>query len=605
MIGLRQKLSLGFGGLLLIILIIGIQGIIEFRNLGHSIDVILRENYRSVVACQEMKEALERMDSGILLVLLGFGEEGNSLIRTNEALFEQALEVELNNITVPGEGEKTASLKEFFTRYLATLQSLRAQGQSNDLRQNRYFRELLPLFRQVKDTADEILRMNQNNMNEAHEKARRQAAFAQEQMYLFLLLGFLLAVTFMFFTGRWILRPINRLIRSTEEIRKGNLDLVVATDSRDEIGRLSGAFNDMAAGLREFRRSDQAKLIRTQRATQETLDNLSEAVAIVDLEGTVEIATDAAQTIFGIHAGVRLRELPLNELDELFQQVVHDDSPRKNDQKQKILQRFVNGKERYFRIEAAPIRDRSRQSTGVVLILKDVTEPFRLEEMKNDLISTVSHQLRTPLTSIRMAIHLLLEEKVGSLTEKQVELLLAARDDSDTLHGILTNLLDISRMESGRQQMVLQDISSRTLVLEAVEPFRRVAQDGGVDLEINLSDDLPIVRADADRIGHVFSNLLTNALRYTGPGGRIVISAEAEEGMVRFHVSDTGSGIPAEYLPEIFDRFFRAPDQLPETGAGLGLAIAKQIVEAHGGHINVESQEGKGTTFSFTLRKGV
>jgi NtrC-family two-component system sensor histidine kinase KinB len=160
-------------------------------------------------------------------------------------------------------------------------------------------------------------------------------------------------------------------------------------------------------------------------------------------------------------------------------------------------------------------------------------------------------------------------------------------------------------MESGRQQMVLQDISSRTLVLEAVEPFRRVAQDGGVDLEINLSDDLPIVRADADRIGHVFSNLLTNALRYTGPGGRIVISAEAEEGMVRFHVSDTGSGIPAEYLPEIFDRFFRAPDQLPETGAGLGLAIAKQIVEAHGGHINVESQEGKGTTFSFTLRKGV
>jgi len=604
MIGLRQKLSLGFGGLLLISLIIGIQGIIEFRNLGHSIDVILRENYRSVVACQEMKEALERMDSGILFVLLGFGEEGNSLISTNEARFEQALEVELNNITVPGEGEKATSLKGLFTRYRATLQSLRAQSLSNDLRQNRYLRELLPLFLQVKDTADEILRMNQNNMNEANDRARKQAAFAQERMYLLLLLGFLLAVTFMFFTGRWILRPINRLIRSTEEIRKGNLDLVVATDSRDEIGRLSAAFNDMAAGLRGFRRSDQAKLIRTQRATQETLDNLSEAVAIVDLEGKVEISTDAARTIFGIHAGARLRELPLNELDELFQQVIHDDSPRKNDQKQKILQRFVNGKEHYFRIELAPIRDRDEQLTGVVLILKDVTESFRLEEMKGNLISTVSHQLRTPLTSIRMAVHLLLEEKVGPLTEKQVELLLAARDDSDTLHGILMNLLDISRMESGRQQMVLQDISSRTLVLEAMEPFRRVAQDGGVDLEIDLSDDLPIVNANAGRIGHVFSNLLTNALRYTGSGGRIVVSAEAEDGMVSFHVSDTGCGIPEEYLPDIFERFFRAPDQLPETGSGLGLAIAKQIVEAHGGHISVESQEGKGTTFSFTLRRG-
>jgi NtrC-family two-component system sensor histidine kinase KinB len=603
MIGLRKKLSLGFGGLLLIILIIGIQGIIEFRNLGHSIDVILRENYQSVVACQEMKEALERMDSGILFVLLGFGEEGNNLISTNQVRFEQALEVELNNITVPGEGEKAAFLQELFTRYRAILQSMRVQGLSNDLRQNRYFRELLPLFRQVKDTADEILQMNQNNMNEANEKARRQAAFARERMYLFLLLGFLLAVTFMFFTGRWILRPINRLIRSTDEIRKGNLDLVVATDSRDEIGRLSVAFNDMAAGLREFRRSDQAKLIRTQRAAQETLDNLSEAVAIVDPEGKVEIATDAARTIFGIHAGARLRELPLNELDELFQQVVQDHSPRKTDQKQKILQRFVNGKEHYFRIEAAPIRDRGGQLTGVVLILKDVTEPFRLEEMKSDLISTVSHQLRTPLTSIRMAIHLLIEEKIGPLTEKQVELLLAARDDSDTLHGILTNLLDISRIASGRQQIVLQKISSRTLVLEAVEPFRRVAQDGGVELEITLPDDLPMVSANAGRIGHVFSNLLTNALRYTRPGGRITVSAEEEGGMVRFHVSDTGSGIPKEYLPEIFERFFRVPDQLPETGAGLGLAIAKQIVEAHGGHIDVESRMGEGTTFTFTLMR--
>lgn len=604
MVGLRHKLSLGFGGLLLIIVIIGAQSIVEFRRLGQSIDVILRENYRSVVACQDMKEALERMDSGILFVILGYAEEGNALIIDNEARFEKALQVELNNITLPGEGEKATSLKQLFTDYRTTLQALRARGLSNDVRQSRYFRELLPFFEQVKDTADDILRLNQNNMNEANEKARRQAAVAQQRMYLFLSLGFLLAVAFIVLIERWILRPIDLLIRSAEEIRGGNLDLVVRTDSRDEIGRLSEAFNDMTASLRQFRRSDQAKLMRTQQATKETLDSLSEAVAIVDLEGKVDISTEAARNIFGVHAGARLQDLPFTDLYELFQQVVRDSSPPHAEQKKKILQRFVQGKEHYFSFDAAPIRDRWGQITGVVLIMKDVTEPRLMEEMKSNLISTVSHQLRTPLTSIRMAIHLLLEEKVGPLTEKQVELLLTAREESDTLHAILSSLLDISRMESGRLQMEFQEISPGTLVMEAIAPFRRAAQDAGVELEMKLPNDLPPICADAGQISHVFANLFSNALRYTAPGGRITISAEADERMVRFFVSDTGSGIPHQFLQRIFEHFFRVPDQKSETGAGLGLAIAKQIVESHGGRINVESQEGKGTTFSFTLARG-
>jgi PAS domain S-box-containing protein len=603
MVGLRQKLSLGFGGLLLIILIIGGQSIFQFRELGQSIDVILRENYQSVVACQQMKEAIERMDSGILFVLLGYDEEGGKLIRTNEERFEKALEVELGNITVPGEGEKATALKGLFARYREALDSMLAKSPSGELSRNRYFRELLPLFLQTKETADEILRMNQDNMHDANERARRQATFARQRMYLLLSFGFLIAVAFIFFTGRWILRPINRLIRSAEEIRGGNLDLVVQTDSRDEIGRLSEAFNDMTASLREFRRSDQTKLIRTQQATQETLESLSEAVAILDLEGKVEISTEAARKLFGIQAGTRLRDLPYGELSELFQNVVAG-VPDRLGKRQKVLQQFVQGRERYFSFDAAPIRNRDGELTGVVLILKDVTEPRRLEEMKSNLVSTVSHQLRTPLTSIRMAIHLLLEEKVGPLTEKQAELLLTARDESDALHGILANLLDISRMESGRLQMDFQDVSPATLVTEAVAPFRRAAQDGGVEMETKLPGDLPTVCADAGQIGHVFANLLSNALRYTAPGGRIMVSAEADERMVRFSVSDTGSGIPHQFLQRIFEHFFRVPEQKSETGAGLGLAIAKQIVEAHGGHINVESQEGKGTIFSFTLRRG-
>jgi hypothetical protein len=207
MVGLRQKLSLGFGGLLLIILIIGIQSIIHLTKLGESIDIILRENYRSVIACQQMKEALERMDSGILFELLGYTQKGGELIRKNELVFEMALQVELNNITLPGEGEKTFHLQNLFSRYKTALKSVEDSRVPITVRRNAYFTELFPLFLQIKDTAGEILRMNQQNMSDANDLARNSAAAARKQMYILLFAGTIVAIGFIFFTGRWILRP--------------------------------------------------------------------------------------------------------------------------------------------------------------------------------------------------------------------------------------------------------------------------------------------------------------------------------------------------------------------------------------------------------------
>jgi NtrC-family two-component system sensor histidine kinase KinB len=250
-----------------------------------------------------------------------------------------------------------------------------------------------------------------------------------------------------------------------------------------------------------------------------------------------------------------------------------------------------------------PILNAEKQPTGVVMTLKDVTEQRRQDELQRGVISTVSHQLKTPLTSMRMAIHLLLEEKVGPLTEKQAELLVAAREDSDRLHGILNSLLDISRIESGRAQMEFHAVPSREMAMEALESFRTAAKDQGVTLELELPDDLPEVWADTTRISHVFGNLLSNALRYTPAGGKVTVSARPEEKEVVFSIADTGQGIPSPYLPRVFELFFRVPGQGPQAGAGLGLAIAKEIVEAHGGTVTVDSGEGKGSTFSFALRR--
>jgi NtrC-family two-component system sensor histidine kinase KinB len=602
MLGLRHKISLGFGALLVIILVIGAQSIRQLSRLGESIDVILRENYRSVLACQQMKEALERIDSGYLFVLLGHTADGESLIRANRASFERSLQAELHNITLPDEGPIAARLRDLFGQYSAVLDRALAPEPAA-ARTKAYFAELLPLFGRIKGQADGILQLNQKNMSDANDRARRIAAASRRRMYVLLAAGTVLALVFVFFTRRWILRPIHRLIRSADEIRRGNLDLVVAIDSHDEIGHLSESFNAMAASLREFRRTDQAKLMRVQKATQQAFDSLPDAVAVVDPDGRVEVATESARAVFGLRPGASVEGLPFSWLVELYREARGSGRPATLEGG-RAVQQFVRGEERYFRPEAAPILDGDRRTAGMILVLKDVTQLREQEEIKRSVVRTVSHQLNTPLTSIRMAIHLLLAEKVGALNEKQADLLLSAREDSDRLYEILNGLLDISRLESGRVRMEFQALAPGAVVADGIEPYRREAQDRGVGLVAEVAADLPAVWVDTTRIGNVFGNLLSNALRHTSAGGRIRVTAEPNDAWVRFAVSDTGEGIPEAFQARVFEPFFRVPGQREVSlGAGLGLAIVKEIVEAHGGSVGVESREGAGSSFWFTLRR--
>ncbi len=602
MLGIRQKLSLGFAGLLAIILIIGGESISLFSRLGDSIDVILRENYRSVVACLEMKEALERIDSGVLFLLLRYDEQGTKLIAENQSNFEKALQVELNNVTLPTEGEKAQKVKNLYSEYKSTVRQILQEPMSIDLKRQTYFERLLPLFGEIKQNAGEILEMNQQNMIDANDQARGLAASARRQMYALLAVGCILAMIYIILVRRWIFRPITRLIQSTREISAGNLDFVVKTESQDEIGQLSESFNAMAESLRRVRRTREAKLAQIQQTVQEAFRVLPEAVAVVNLEGRVEMATQLAGQVFGLRPTAKIQDLHLDWLTTLFHNAIIGKDTI-NAEKQHVVQSFVNDEERYFAPKAVVIRGGNKEVSALLIVIDDITQQRQQDELKRGVLSTVSHQLKTPLTSIRMAIHLLLEGDIGSPNEKQTDVLMSAEQEAERLHRILENLLDIGRIESGKVYLDLQSLSPYVLVLDSVEPSRSASQNQGVHLNIELPEGLPEVLADPARVPHVFSNLLTNALKYTHPGGRITVSAIADEEFVRFAVADTGRGIPEQYHQDIFEQFFRAPIDVTKTGVGLGLSIAKEIVEAHGGTICVNSSEGEGSTFTFSLRR--
>jgi signal transduction histidine kinase/HAMP domain-containing protein len=622
MFGLRQKLLFGFGGLLAILLAVSGLGIAVLTQYRGALDKFYYENWRSVVYGQNMLDALEHLSEGATPLSGSAGEPTASALSAARASakgliaqFDKNYTDENNNITLPGEREIAQDLTLAWTG-----DDLNGQHKTDDCLRSAYLRLLddhlsgpartqafaavQNLIPRVKAKAQAVVDLNFQNMQPINGRAKEMADGATRLMVLLAAVGVALAVLFTVVVGRAILQPLGTLTRSFREIEQGNLDLVVQVKSRDELHQLAEAFNSMAAKLREFRRTDRAKLVRTQRTTQLAVNSLPDAIAIVNPQGVVELSNQTAQRLFQLAPDKTIADSADRRLTDLCRQVAQEGKPSAPRGYESTIEVYdSDGQLKFFLPHAIPIIDLDRHLLGVTLVLADVTNLRRLDEMKSGLLSVVSHELKTPLTSIRMAAHLLLEERVGPLTSKQTELLMAAREDADRLQKIIEDLLDMGRLESGRVELDLRSEPVERLVSDALTPLEPSFHDRGIELRMDVPADTPAVLADPARIDHVFSNLLTNSLKFTAPGGHVRVSAQTEAEFVRFVVEDTGIGIPQEFLGRIFERFFRVPRENQPGGAGLGLAIAKEIVEAHGGHIAVQSQDGQGSRFSFTLQR--
>jgi two-component system, NtrC family, sensor histidine kinase KinB len=467
-----------------------------------------------------------------------------------------------------------------------------------------YFAQLEPMFNQLRARCDSLLHLNQEAMLAKSETA---AGVAQHWFLTTLMIagslvvaGLALAVIL----ARKIVRPVYELTTATAKITGGDLDARAAILSRDEIGILATEFNRMAEHIRQLRRSDVGKLMLAQQTTEAIIDSLYDSVLVTDAQGCVIKLNPAAEVIFGPeaqHLGKPVAEMARDSRIAIaVAEALSSQRPVAGEGAAAVLPLAIKGAERSFRLRTTPMRDEEGRLLGAVTLLGDITRLHEIDRLKSEFIATASHELRTPFTSVQMGIHLLLENTAGALTDAQRDILMMCREDCERLDKLIRDLLDLSRIEAGQNAPHLVPISATTLVNTAVAAVRSQVESHECTLTINVPSGLPTVRADRLQIERVVANLVSNAVRHTERGGEITITAIRHDGHVAISVADTGSGIPAEYLPRIFDKFVQVPNA-PSGGAGLGLAIAKHIVEAHGGQISVQSEMGHGTTFTFTL----
>ncbi len=601
---LREKLLLSYALLLLGVLGGAGWSIYYFGVLGQSVRLILQNNYRSVLDAQRMKEALERQDSAMLFYIAGDASRAVQQYEANRQQFAMHFADATGNITETGESDVVRDIGLQFAAYSQRAQVfLRDPALTTDGRRRLYFSELEPAFLGIKSRCDDLLQLNQEAMVRAQHRAEQQAAGARRAAVLvalgLLVVGAIYAVNL----SRALVAPLQHLAVAAERIGEGNLDTRIDVRTGDEVETLATAFNSMVDRLRAYRDREAARLQVAEEKSDAVLNSLYEPVIVTGAQGEVIGFNRSAATLLNSAAtwmNHPVEVIGIPAVATAVREAIEKRSPMVPEAERGLARIPVDRAERFYRVRTAPVVQQTGTVIGTVTVLEDMTRLRQLDRMKDDFISVASHELRTPLTSMQLAVQLLAEGAGGALSETQDRLVRIAVGDAQRLERLTKDLLDLTRLDAGTAIPAPHPVRACDIVENALEPLRPVAEEKAISLSADVDPGLPPVLGNTEHLSRVVTNLVDNALRHTPPGGRVEVTARAMDHAMEFTVADNGAGIPPEYLPHLFERFVQIPGA-SSGGAGLGLSIARKIVDAHRGTIGVESTVGAGSRFRFTI----
>jgi len=392
--------------------------------------------------------------------------------------------------------------------------------------------------------------------------------------------------------GRRTTRPLREVTLASQMIASGDLGQKIPVRSKDETGQLALAFNEMSSNLNKL-----VTDISVEKAKLQTvLANMADGVIMTDADGNIVLANQTTGRLFNFREKDVINK-PLIE-------AVHDHEPAEvlklclSTGRTQTVQFESAVSKRFLRAIAVPIVE--GKLTGALLLFQDLTEVRNLQTMRRELVGNISHELRTPIVGIKAMVETL---RAGAIDDKEAATDFLTRIDSEVerLTQMVSELTELSRIETGRAELRMSPVNLNLLADEVITQLNALAQRQQVTITADLAADLPVVKADHDRVRQALINLVHNAVKFNHPGGKVTVSTRADAESVSVSISDTGIGISKDDLPHVFERFYKADKARPTGGSGLGLAIAKHVVQAHGGSIRAQSQEGKGSTFSFSL----
>ncbi len=572
----KAKITLSVGFLFLLIIVLGAVGIVYTNQISDETQNILADNYKSIEYSRAMLIALDKLN----------------VSDSAKIDFEENLKLQQSNITETGEAQATNNLTVDFEK-------LKANPEDHTI-----------YVGLRKDLAD-IMLVNMQAIEQKSEIAKKTAENAALIISITGTVCFILAFTLLVNLPSNIADPIKELTQSVKEIAAKNYSQRVHFENHNEFGDLANSFNVMAEKLEEYNNSNLAKLMMEKKRIETLINNMHDPV----------IGLDENQNILFInHEALKVSALKQEDVvGKSAQQIaVHNDLMRsliqgvlivkeKEDKPEEPIKIFADNKESFFekeiiRISIVPTAEKQTKYIGDVIILRNITPFKELDFAKTSFIATVSHELKTPISSILMSLELLRNEKIGTINPEQKQLIQSVKEDSERLLKITSELLNMTQIEAGKIRLSLQPTFLPEIIRYATEAVKVQAEQKNITIETIGTENVSPVNADPEKTAWAITNLLSNAIHYSYENAKVLLLVVETGDKVILSISDFGKGIEAKYIPNLFNRYFQIPGS-NKSGTGLGLAISKEFIEAQGGEISLQSEIGKGSTFSIMLNK--
>lgn len=572
---IKTKLNIGVGLLFLMIFFLSVLSGWYINQLKKDTNNILKANYNTLEYSRNMLLALEEINTDPLAF----------------KVFEKHLQKQQKNVTEPGEKEATDNVAVHF-------EVLKRDSENINLQSS------------IRKDIAELMQLNMSAIEHKSSIADSTAKSAILAISVTGMICFIIAFILLINLPSNIADPIKILTASIRQIANQNYKERIHFESRSEFGELAKSFNTMAEKLQEYSESRLEKIIRGKKRIETLIDNMHDPVIGIDENKKVLFVNDEALKITGLKKdyflGKQIQDIAVtNDLvRNLIKEVIINETENTDKEPIKI---YADGKESYFvkdiiDINIIPTGEQESRFIGQVIMLRNITPFKELDLAKTNFLGTVSHEFKTPISSIKMGLQLLENQKIGDLNSEQKNLVNGIREDSERLLKITGELLNITQVESGSIQLDIKHSDIKTIIEEAVNANRSSAEQKNIRINIRQDAELYGITADSEKTSWVLNNLLSNAIRYSYENSEIDISITKEGNKTKFSVQDFGKGIEEQYQDKIFDRYFKIPGSGKE-GTGLGLSISKHFIEAQGGSISVKSELGSGSTFSFELPK--
>ncbi|MBI5807752.1 MAG: HAMP domain-containing protein [Ignavibacteriales bacterium] len=603
---LRSKILLGFTVILLIMFFATLWSIYNFYRFNEYIKQTMQDNYSVIIAADNMSRSLDDQVQSVIIMFNQDFQKGDSLFTKSEVDFFYWHQKARELVKLDEEKQILDSiminLKKFKDKNISTLDyQIFIKGKAPEVKVD--LGNIILQLLVIKQDCNRILEINHTSLNEAVLNVKLITQTAAVTIFFILLGAILIASIFSSKFSDYIVRPITKLKETVRHIAEGNFsERIELDDNSDEINSLTDEFNKMSEKLEQYEKLNLNKIFYEKKKSELVIESMDEPVLMVDENFKILLANKSFNQIIGEKA---LKNSEIKKI--LKQQRSKAKSPNKEQSfslKEKAINiKDENGSQKYFNVIATQIEIPESEKEATVFVFNDVTQYKELDRMKSEFIAKVSHELKTPLTSLGMALGLLEDDVVGKVNEKQKDLIVSMKEDYDRLNKLVYEILELTKLEANIGKIKFEKIETHKLAEYVSKKFSILANEKNIELKVIDKSGKTNITGNFNSLLSAIENLVSNSLRFTPSGGNITVEFLIEDENLVIKISDTGIGISPDNLKKVFDKFIQIDDSAPGS-LGLGLSIAKEIIEIHNGEIKAFSELGKGSTFQIKLPVG-